>query len=346
MQHARLAAALGALLLGVATGACTGSPSASPGGSTTAPSGPTPDPSFAAVVLDAATLTAYDPSQPLDLREESPVQDRDGIAVHDVSWTSPLGGRVTAWLVVPSGSGPFAGLVYLHGSETWRDDFLDEALAMAHGGAASLVLDAPFARVGENKRYALQSYRDPERERTMTAQAVVDVRRAYDVLEARPDVDPGRLGFVGHSWGASLGVIVAAVDPRPGSLVLLSGRPSWTGFLRTTSDTRFTRERDRIGDAAWQRYLDLMAPLDAMAEIAHVDAARLYLQYGTQDDVVPPAVATQLIDAAAGAKVGLYPAGHDLDDQATADRVGWLVGRLGLEAISAEVLATVGLPDR
>ena len=48
----------------------------------------------------------------------------------------------------PSRRGPFAGLVYLHGSETDRDDFLDEAVAMARGGAASIVMDAPFARTG------------------------------------------------------------------------------------------------------------------------------------------------------------------------------------------------------
>ncbi|MDH4333747.1 MAG: hypothetical protein OEW24_00535 [Chloroflexota bacterium] len=38
-------------------------------------------------------------------------------------------------------------------------------------------------------------------------------------------------------------------------------------------------------------------------------------------------------------------AGHALDAAATADRVAWLVSRLDLEPISAEVLAEVGLPD-
>lgn len=334
------------LLLALVLASCAGAtppPSASPPPSSSPL--PTTDPSFPATVLDAATLTAYDASAPLDLREEAAAQEVDGIAVHDVSWASPLGGRVSAWLVVPPGEGPFAGVAYLHGSETWRDDFLDEALAMAHGGAVSLVLDAPFARLGENRRSGLQSYADPERERTMTAQAVVDVRRAYDVLLSRDDVDPGRLGFVGHSWGASLGVILAAVDPRPSSLVLVSGRPSWTGFLRTTDATSVERARNRIGEEAWSRYLDLMAPLDAMAEIGNVDGERLYLQYGTEDDVVPPDVSAQLIDAAHGARADLYPAGHALDDDATADRVGWLVERLSLAPIGTDVLEGVGLPD-
>jgi dienelactone hydrolase len=334
------------LLLAMALGACSGTATSSsvPPGSFASPM-PSGDPSFPATVLDAAALTAYDPAAPLDLREEAEVQDHGGIGVHDVSWASPLGGRVSAWLVVPPGDGPFAGLVYLHGSETWRDDFLDEALAMAQGGAVSLVLNAPFARLGEDRHSGLQSYADPERERTMTAQALVDVRRAYDVLLARGDVAAERLGFVGHSWGASLGVVLAAVDPRPTALVLICGRPSWTGFLEATTIGSIQRERDRIGAEAWDRYLALMAPLDAMAEIGNVDGERLYLQYGTEDDVVPTDVSAELIDAAGSAESDLYAAGHALNDEATADRVGWLVGRLSLAPIGAGALATVGLPD-
>jgi dienelactone hydrolase len=328
--------------------ACSGSPTPGGGGS----GDPAPSqsavtaPSFPAEPVDAATLTAYDMQTPLDLREEAEARDQDGIAVHDVSWISPFGGRVSAWLVVPPGDGPFAGLVYLHGSETWRDDLLDEAVAMAHAGAVSLVLDAPFARTGDDRRPALLAFDDPQAERAMSAQAVVDARRAYDLLVTRDDVDSDRLGFVGHSWGASLGVVLAAVDPRPTALVLITGRPSWTGFLRTADAEWVQRERDRLAAGEWERYLDLMAPLDAMAEIGAVDASRLYLQYGTADDVVPPEVAQELLDAGAGARSDLYDAGHALDDEATADRVSWLVERLGLQPVPQSVLDEVGLPDR
>lgn len=339
-RHALLPLACAILL-----GACTGAPAASE----TAVASVTEEivpPSFPAEPVDAAHLTAYDAGLPLGLREEGEPREEDGAVVHDVSWLSPFGGRVSAWLVVPNGEGPFAGLVYLHGSETWRDDFLDEALAMARGGAVSLVLDAPFARTGDDRRPALLAFDDPEAERFMTAQAVVDVRRAYDVLTARQDVDPQRLGFVGHSWGASLGVILAAVDPRPSSLVLITGRPSWTGFLAASEEDWVARERERTGAQAWDRYLRLMAPLDATSEIGNVDASRLYLQYGTADAVIPTAVSAELIDAATGARSDLYEAGHALDDAATADRVEWLVDRLGLEPIAPAILDEVGLPDR
>jgi cephalosporin-C deacetylase-like acetyl esterase len=331
------------LLVLAAVALCAGCASA---GGSAAPSMPSiAPPSFPDEPVDAAILTAYDSTLPLDLREEDEPRDEGGITVHDVSWASPHGGRATAWLVVPPGEGPFPGVVYLHGSETWRDDFLDEAIAMARGGAISLVVDAPFARMGPNRRYALTAWDDPVEERGMTAQAIVDVRRAYDILAARDDVDPTRLGFVGHSWGASLGVVLAAVDARPSSLVVITGRPSWTGFLRDGQAAWVRAARDDLSAAEWEHYLELMAPLDAMAQVEAVDGQRLYLQYGMEDDVVPPRVARELIQAATGARAEMYEAGHALDDQATADRVAWLVERLGMQPVPADVLETVGLPD-
>jgi hypothetical protein len=128
--------------------------------------------------------------------------------------------------------------------------------------------------------------------------------------------------------------------------VIITARPSWTGFLEAETEGWVRSAHERVGDEDWQQYLSLMAPLDAMAEVDNLDAGRLYLQYGTADDVVPEEVSAQLIEAADGAKTDLYPAAHALNDQATANRVTWLTERLGLSAIGAEVLSQVGLPDQ
>jgi cephalosporin-C deacetylase-like acetyl esterase len=295
-----------------------------------------------------AGLLAYDATAPLDERVDRAMQPlADGIGLTGISWASPGGGRVSAWLVTPADGGRHAAIVYLHGSETDRNDLLDEAVAMAHGGAVGLVMDAPFARQGDSRRAHLQSYTKPELERDMTAQAGVDVRRAFDLLAARSDVDVARLGFVGHSWGASLGAVVASVDERPVAWALLSPRPSWTEFLRSSTDGFAKSARNRAGEAGWQRYLSLLAPFDALPVIGKLEGHELLLQYGTQDDVVPPSVAKQLTDAApAGTTVQTLPAGHDLDADAIAARAAWLGKRLGLAEIPPAALAEVGLPDQ
>jgi hypothetical protein len=93
----------------------------------------------------------YDRGAPLDVREIG-VEQRGDIAIHDVSYTSPKGGRVPAYLVVPKGRGPFAAVIWGH----WywenspmrnRKEFLDEAVAFATCGVVSLLTDGPVARL-------------------------------------------------------------------------------------------------------------------------------------------------------------------------------------------------------
>ena len=189
--------------------------------------------------------------------EESPVQTLDrGIEIHDVSWASLGTDRVSAWLVVPPGGGPFAGLVYLHGSETDRDDFLDEAVAMARGGAASIVMDAPFARTGTSRKAFLLNFGLAERERDMTAQTVLDLRRAYDVLLEREDVDAGasrlRRPFLGRLAGSCpcrgrRASGFAGDDHR----LDRRGRGSWRQSPRAGSDRRTNASATRTGSGTW-----------------------------------------------------------------------------------------------
>jgi cephalosporin-C deacetylase-like acetyl esterase len=357
MSIAMLAALVSLTACGGGDGAAA--EAGSPGPTTSTSSRPTRTtvvPSPAPVISDEERraaldeLTAYDAATPVEARVRRPATGASGgVRVTDVAYPSLAGGDVSAWLVEPPATlpGPYAGLIYIHGSETTRDDLLDEAVAMAQVGAVSLVMDAPFARPSGSARRVLESYEEPELERDMMAQAIVDVRRGYDLLAARPDVDPARLGYVGHSWGASLGADVAAVDARPVAVVMLAPRPSWTGFL-ATSDTEFVTTRRRLtGEDAWQAYLIALAPFDAQPQIGRVAGDRLLLQYGRADDVVPPDIAQGLVDAVGpgGTTQWFDGAGHALDDAATAARCAWLSGRLGLPAVPAGALVEVGLPD-
>src|SRR5215470_15064259 len=55
----------------------------------------------------------YDRKAPLDI-QESGVTKRGGVAVRDISYASPKGGRVPAYLVTPPGNGPFAAVIWGH----------------------------------------------------------------------------------------------------------------------------------------------------------------------------------------------------------------------------------------
>ncbi len=94
----------------------------------------------------------YDKTAPLGIKEIG-VEKRGDVSVHDITYVSPKGGVVPAYLVVPKGKGPFAAVVWGH----WywsnspmrnRKEFLDEAVALAPAGVVSLLTDGPIARPG------------------------------------------------------------------------------------------------------------------------------------------------------------------------------------------------------
>jgi len=94
----------------------------------------------------------YDRNAPLNIREEKKEQ-REGATVVELSYDSPRHGRIPATLVLPSGKGPFAGILFGHwmmprSSFRNRKEFLDEAILLAHSGAVSLLTDAPPIRSG------------------------------------------------------------------------------------------------------------------------------------------------------------------------------------------------------
>lgn len=90
-------------------------------------------------------LYDYDRNLPLDIKDTI-IQNVDSIIIHDLTYSSPKDGRVTAYLVVPPGKGPFAGLVFGHWGYGTRTEFLAEAILYAQSGAVSLLPDYPWVR--------------------------------------------------------------------------------------------------------------------------------------------------------------------------------------------------------
>ena len=166
----------------------------------------------------------YDKNAPLNIKQAG-MEERDGITIHDISFSSPVserssavgpnGGTVTAYLVVPSGQGPFPGVIYGHwcmpGSEKKnRAEFLDEAIVLAHSGVISLLPDHVIVHPG----FVEDSTPLNEQQIAVEVQQDVNLRRAGDLLLARKDVDPKRLAYVGHSCDGSAGGFLSGIDKR------------------------------------------------------------------------------------------------------------------------------------
>ena len=286
----------------------------------------------------------YDPKIPLDVREAGR-QNRDGVTIIDLSYASPLGGRVPAYMVVPKGHGPFAAILFGHwmmpGSPFRnRREFLDEAVVLARSGAISLLIDAPLVRPGfvaENDELRAQA-----QSAEASRQQVIDFRRGIDLLIARRGVDPHRIAYVGHSYDAHIGGILTAVDKRIGSFVLMAGGFSDEEYVFNPDNEEMRKLRQRIGDATIRDFFRRYAFDDPAHFIGHSAPASVFLQFGSEDRPIPEKLARHYYDLfAEPKKIAFYKAGHALNEDARLERVQWFVERLALGPVDRPALSRV-----
>lgn len=266
-----------------------------------------------------AALFDYDRAAPLEVREVSRITQEDAV-VRDVTFVG-VKEPVRAYIVAPvSARPPYAGLLYVHWlgkpETTNRTEFLVEAVALAHAGAVSVLVDAMWAAP---KWY---EERVPEDDYAHALRQVIELRRAMDLLLAQPDVDPKRIAYVGHDFGAMYGTVMGAVDGRASTYVLMAGTPhfaDWFLFARQPKDP-----------AAYRAQL---APLDPANFAARLAPAPVFFQFAAHDEYVSASSAAEFYNAAAPRKqMATYDAHHDLQvPAATADRITWLMRTLNLQ---------------
>jgi dienelactone hydrolase len=199
------------------------------------------------------------------------------LTVRVVSYAGAGGARVNGFLLAPRSGRSHPAVLFLHGSGGNREDLLLPAAELAARGAVTMTISQP---------------NDAPTFRPL----VVNARRAFDVLLARPDVDPRRLGLVGFSLGAQTAAILAGEDGRLHAVGIVSGRGSQTPLY-------------------WIRR-------------AHED---LFFQGGTHDEVVPHAQLVALVRAAPGhPRVRWYDTQHGMNRASFEDMVDWQAQELGL----------------
>jgi dienelactone hydrolase len=276
--------------------------------------------------LDAAKVFGYDASKPLNVKMGT-TEDVGGIKVSEISYDSPKIGRVPGYIVVPPGKGPFAGIVYMHWGQGNRSEWLAEGVEMGKRGAVSVMIDAPYWRPDVPPAKPDQA---AESERDGYIQMVVDLRRAVDLLAARGDVDMKRIGYVGHSLGATWGGPLAAVEKRIRVLVLMAGLPSLTNY----DDDSFYAEVQRATTPRdqFQKYLAVMEPYNPEHFVGDTGPAKIYFQWATHDMYISKRSADEYYKAVGGPKEEQwYFTSHEFnDEQSVQDRRGWLTKELGL----------------
>jgi len=284
----------------------------------------------------------YDQKASLDMQEKGTAK-RGDVSVLDISYASPKGGRVPAYLVVPSGKGSFAAVIWGH----WywstsparnRSEFLDEAVALAPSGVVSLLTDGPVARPGHGKD------NDPtsEAQAAELIQQIIDMRRGVDLLLARKDVDPQRIAYVGHSYNATVGAFLSGIDKRFKALVLMAGGLSDAVDRKSKEYEEF---RQKVGPEKFDAFQSKYAWLDPGRFVSHASPAVVFMQYGSQDlpFLTPERDREYAKVVSEPKKFQIYDAPHALNAAARRERLAFLVEQLRLHPISSSVVTAI--PD-
>lgn len=275
----------------------------------------------ASEVATRKALFRYNAASPVAVKDVASEQ-RGDVTVRDINFSPVAGREVKAYLVVPTGNGPFAGILWVHwlGEEkSNRTQFLDEAVELAPKGVVSLLVDAMWsAPEWFGKRIPENDYQNSIRQ-------VVELRRALDLLLSQPNVDKTRIGFVGHDYGAMYGMLMAGVDQRVNTFVFIAATQS-------LNDWAFLGPQPKSKGA----YLKQNSVLELTDYLREVKTASKFFQFGKSDAYVSPADASVLFAAAPEPKQRKsYEASHKMEaKQIASDRNQWLVKELKLGSAS------------
>lgn len=266
-------------------------------------------------------LFAYKDSVPFDAKKVSE-KNQDGVIVQERDYAAhtPERGRMKAYLIKPQGSRPFAGILFFH----WlgepngnRNQFVDEAAALAKQGTVSLLIEGFFPWKVDPK--------DGLTDRQRVIDESIEVRRALDFLLSQPGVDPKRIAYVGHDYGAMYGAIVGGVDKRVKTYILMAPIGSWSDW----SLAYWLAKAPENDKEAYRKALERVDPIHYVSRLA---PSPILLQFATADEHITKDAATSFADAASEPKqVKWYDTKHHLNVQAARkDRRKWLAEQLGL----------------
>lgn len=290
-------------------------------------------------------LLDYDCTAPVDLQIVG-TRDLPGgkVILQDVTYPSPVDGRVTAYVVSPKEKAKpgalRAGIVFLHWGQGDRSEFVWEAGLYARAGAVSVLIDAPWKRPEPWTQTREGALTKPDEVRAMYLQTIKDLRRAIDVLLSRGDVDGKRIAYVGHSFGATWGGTLAAAEKRFATHVLMGGLPRLTDFETPKPPGYkglgwYIKELLTPEQAA--AYVGAVDPISSEYFIRYAPPASVFLQFALFDAYISVEAGKVYYEAARDPKaIAWYPTSHEFTSvEALADRAAWLEEKIGLGSTKA-----------
>jgi dienelactone hydrolase len=228
----------------------------------------------------------YDRDLPLDA-DERLLDAPDGVRRLHFRISSIHGERVPGLLWLPAGAGPHPAVVLQHGATGKKEDAYISlpAARWARGGYAAIAIDAHLHGERSHGEAAARAvWALPWRRRDHAVQMAVDLMRVMDYLATRPEIDRGRIGYVGFSMGTIMGVPFVGLDERAKAAVFCIGGAR-LGY-GPNDDPSLAEASRLVGELIDPAHF---APLIAPRPVLMIN--------GLRDELVPPAAGQALYDA-------------------------------------------------
>jgi len=268
-------------------------------------------------------LYEYDKSMPLN-PEVSKVSETNNYTLFKVYYDSVNSQRVPAVFTVPKVNNlPYPCIVFLHGYGGKKEDMLPVADVFSKRGYSTFSIDAPLH--GE-RRVPGKVLFSPELEefKANIIQTIVDLRRAIDFLETRPEVSKNNIGYAGGSMGGILGALFVSIEPRIKAAAIVVGGGNLSLLIKESRHPSILPIRAKLKKCGinYEQLSKILAPVDPISFIHLVAPRPIQFHCGKYDDIVPAETQRQLAERAGEPKeVYWYEAGHGLPLNLVLERI-------------------------
>lgn len=231
------------------------------GGLSARPSSKTPVEILKGMEAAMGPLPSRENLPPMDIRilesQREPNYTRQSIL-----FTVAKGEELPAYLYLPHQEGSpkkLPAMLVLHGTGELGKQLVDgkshlpnRALAKELAERGYVVIAPDYPSMGDLKDHDFAT----DRYESGTMKAIFNHMRSVDLLTERPEVDPERIGVIGHSLGGHNAIFVGAFDPR---LKVVISSCGWTPFrYYDIGEEASERYGGRLGPWAQERYMPLI----------------------------------------------------------------------------------------
>jgi len=225
---------------------------------------------------------------------ESEVGGLDPVKFHEVARTEyPTfdGKKIPAFVMKPSGSGPFPVVVSIHGgpeaqARPYFSSFYEYIVSEL---GYAVIIPNVRGSTGYGRTYTLLDNGEKRED------SVKDIGALFDWIATQPDLDKSKVAVYGGSYGGFMVLATGAMYPdKVSAIVDVVGISNFVTFLESTKEYRRDLRRVEYGDEripAMRTFLQKISPTENVAKIR----APLFVVQGANDPRVPVTEAEQMV---------------------------------------------------